>query len=106
MKNKNYNCDYYDVENNIKNNLNNQRQIEIDENLLNDDDYTTNIVQYRDHVGIYIKGIIDEVSCRDKVLIRKFIRSIEHQYKNKSMSNGIKDIYTIMGIILSGMENE
>ena len=37
MKTENYNCDYYDVENDIKNNLNDQQQIEINKGLSYED---------------------------------------------------------------------
>ena len=71
MKNKNYNCD---VENDIKNNLNDQQQIEINKGL-----------SYEDHVKIAIKSIADKMSYKEKVYTRRFVESIEQEYKNKDM---------------------
>lgn len=95
MKTENYNCDYYDVENDIKNNLNDQQQIEINKGL-----------SYEDRVKIAIKSIADKMSYKEKVYTRRFVESIEQEYKNKDMPNDVEYMYTLMSLILSEAENK
>lgn len=101
MKTENYNCDYYDVENDIKNNLNDQQQIEINKGLLYEDR-----MRYEDHVKIAIKSIADKMSYKEKVYTRRFVESIEQEYKNKDMPNDVEYMYTLMSLILSEAENK
>ena len=95
MKTENCNCDYYDVENDIKNNLNDQQQIEINKGL-----------SYEDHVKIAIKSIADKMSYKEKVYTRRFVESIEQEYKNKDMPCDVEYMYTLMSLILSEAENK
>ena len=95
MKTENYNCDYHDVENDIKNNLNDQQQIEINKGL-----------SYEDHVKIAIKSIADKMSYKEKVYTRRFVESIEQEYKNKDMPCDVEYMYTLMNLILSEAENK
>lgn len=95
MKTENYNCDYYDVENDIKNNLNDQQQIEINKGL-----------SYEDRVKIGIKSIASEMSYKEKVYTRRFVESIEQEYKNKDMPCDVEYMYTLMSLILSEAENK
>lgn len=101
MKTENYNCDYYDVENDIKNNLNDQQQIEINKGLSYEDR-----MRYEDHVKIAIKSIADKMSYKEKVYTRRFVESIEQEYKNKDMPNDVEYMYTLMSLILSEAENK
>lgn len=101
MKTENYNCDYYDVENDIKNNLKDQQQIEINEGLSYEDR-----MRYEDHVKIAIKSIADKMSYKEKVYTRRFVESIEQEYKNKDMPNDVEYMYTLMSLILSEAENK
>ena len=101
MKTGNYNCDYYDVENDIKNNLNDQQQIEINKGLSYEDR-----MRYEDHVKIAIKSIADKMSYKEKVYTRRFVESIEQEYKNKDMPNDVEYMYTLMSLILSEAENK
>ena len=101
MKTENYNCDYYDVENDIKNNLNDQQQIEINKGLSYEDR-----MRYEDRVKIAIKSIADKMSYKEKVYTRRFVESIEQEYKNKDMPNDVEYMYTLMSIILSEAENK
>lgn len=95
MKTENYNCNYYDVENDIKNNLNDQQQIEINKGL-----------SYEDHVRIGIKNIASKMSYKEKVYTRRFVESIEQEYKNKDMPCDVEYMYTLMNLILSEAENK
>ena len=101
MKTENYNCDYYDVENDIKNNLNDQQQIEINKGLSYEDR-----MRYEDRVKIAIKSIADKMSYKEKVYTRRFVESIEQEYKNKDMPNDVEYMYTLMSVILSEAENK
>lgn len=101
MKTENYNCDYYDVENDIKNNLNDQQQIEINKGLSYEDR-----MRYEDRVKIAIKSIADKMSYKEKVYTRRFVESIEQEYKNKDMPNDVEYMYTLMSLILSEAENK
>lgn len=92
MKTENYNCD---VENDIKNNLNDQQQIEINKGL-----------SYEDHVRIGIKNIASKMSYKEKVYTRRFVESIEQEYKNKDMPCDVEYMYTLMNLILSEAENK
>lgn len=98
MKTENYNCD---VENDIKNNLNDQQQIEINKGLSYEDR-----MRYEDRVKIAIKSIADKMSYKEKVYTRRFIESIEQEYKNKDMPNDVEYMYTLMSLILSEAENK
>lgn len=101
MKTENYNCDYYDVENDIKNNLNDQQQIEINKGLSYEDR-----MRYEDRVKIAIKSIADKMSYKEKVYTRRFVESIEQEYKNKDMPCDVEYMYTLMSLILSEAENK
>ena len=101
MKTENYNCDYYDVENDIKNNLNDQQQIETNKGLSYEDR-----MKYEDRVKIDIKSIADKMSYKDKIFTRRFVKSIEQHYKNKDMPNDVEYMYTLMSLILSEAENK
>lgn len=98
MKTENYNCD---VENDIKNNLNDQQQIEINKGLSYEDR-----MRYEDRVKIAIKSIADKMSYKEKVYTRRFVESIEQEYKNKDMPNDVEYMYTLMSLILSEAENK
>lgn len=76
MNTYNNELNYYDTEDSIRRNLNIQRDIELSENM-EEDGYTTNIVHYNEHIGVYISGIKNEISQQDKLLIEKFMKSVE-----------------------------
>ena len=63
-------------------------------------------LSYEDHVKIAIKSIADKMSYKEKVYTRRFVESIEQEYKNKDMPCDVEYMYTLMSLILSEAENK